>query len=107
LIVDEKEKELLVPRNISSFFFLLLLPGYFRIIIRSYGGFYFLGDVLLSYHTPGRDLLSLSLSLSASYIFINIDARTTRSRRDTKMEYLGRLSANRRKEQKKKNTPLL
>ena len=99
-----------MPRNISSFFFfLLLLPGYFRIIIRSYGGFYFLGDVLLSYHTPGRDLLSLSLSLSlsASYIFINIDARTTRSRRDTKMEYLGRLSANRRKEQKKKNTPLL
>lgn len=73
------------------------------IIIRSCGGFYFLGDVLLSYHTPGRNPLSLSLSLVD--VCINIDARTTRSRRDAKMEYLGRLSANRRIEKKK--APLL
>lgn len=47
----------------------------------------------------------LSLSLSLVDVCINIDARTTRSRRDAKMEYLGRLSANRRIEKKK--APLL
>lgn len=45
------------------------------------------------------------LSLSLVDVCINIDARTTRSRRDAKMEYLGRLSANRRIEKKK--APLL
>ena len=101
LIVDEKEKELLVPRNISSFFF-FFFPGIFVLLFGAMGAFIF----LVMYYLVIIPQVGI-FSLSTSYIFINIDVRTTRSRRDTKMEYLGRLSANRRKEQKKKNTPLV